>query len=215
MAWLGDPAAVAILEPRSALAYERSELVRDESAARVAALAAWHAGRARVLVASVQALLQPTLGSDDLPAAPRTLRTGDRQLQGALLAELLRLGYEPVIEVAGRGEFARRGGLVDIFAAGADLPVRIEFFGDEIDSLRRFDPTDQRTVGPAESIDLLPASEFLLPAEGPAGIRARLGRAGDTAAGTPRRRSRALRGGGGSRAGDGRRDPRPGSRGRG
>jgi len=176
VAWIGDPAAVAVLEPRSALAYERSELVRDESAARVAALAAWRAGRARVLVASVQALLQPTLGQDDLPAAPRAIRTGDRQAQGALLAELLRLGYEPVIEVAGRGEFARRGGLVDIFAAGADLPVRIEFFGDEIASLRHFDPTDQRTVGPAEAIDLLPASEFLLPAEGPAGIRARLGR---------------------------------------
>jgi transcription-repair coupling factor (superfamily II helicase) len=176
VAWLGDPAAVAVLEPRSALAYERSELVRDESAARVAALAAWRAGRARVLVASVQALLQPTLGRDDLPAAPRTIRTGDRQVQGPLLAELLRLGYEPVIEVAGRGEFARRGGLVDIFAAGADLPVRIEFFGDEIASLRRFDPTDQRTVGPAEAIELLPASEFLLPAEGSAGIRARLGR---------------------------------------
>ncbi|MDR3546023.1 MAG: hypothetical protein P4L30_09695, partial [Candidatus Limnocylindrales bacterium] len=175
VAWLGDPAAVAVLEPRTALAYERSELVRDESAARVAALAAWRAGRARVLVASVQALLQPTLGPDDLPEAPRPVRRGDRQTQGALLADLLRLGYEPVHEVAGRGEFARRGGLVDVFAAGAELPVRIEFFGDEIDSLRRFDPTDQRTVGPAEAIDLLPASEFLLPAEGPAGIRARLG----------------------------------------
>ena len=175
VAWLGDPAAVAVLEPRTALAYERSELVRDESAARVAALAAWRAGRARVLVASVQALLQPTLGPDDLPETPRPVRRGDRQTQGALLADLLRLGYEPVHEVAGRGEFARRGGLVDVFAAGAELPVRIEFFGDEIDSLRRFDPTDQRTVGPAESIDLLPASEFLLPVEGPAGIRARLG----------------------------------------
>ena len=175
VAWLGDPAAVAVLEPRTALAYERSELVRDESAARVAALAAWRAGRARVLVASVQALLQPTLGPDDLPETPRPVRRGDRQTQGALLADLLRLGYEPVHEVAGRGEFARRGGLVDVFAAGAELPVRIEFFGDEIDSLRRFDPTDQRTVGPAESIDLLPASEFLLPADGPAGIRARLG----------------------------------------
>ena len=62
------------LEPRTALAYERSELVRDESAARVAALAAWGGGRARVLVASVQALLQPTLGGDDLPATPRARR---------------------------------------------------------------------------------------------------------------------------------------------
>ena len=55
-AWLGDPGAVASLEPRTALAYERSELVADETAARVAALAAWRSGRARILVASVQAL---------------------------------------------------------------------------------------------------------------------------------------------------------------
>ena len=148
---------------------------RDETAARVAALAAWRTGRARVLVACVQALLQHTIGPDDLPATPRAIRVGDRQVQGSLLAELLGLGYEPVIEVAGRGEFARRGGIVDVFPPGADLPVRIEFFGDEIDSLRRFDPTDQRTIGPAELVELLPASEFLLPAGGTAGIRARLG----------------------------------------
>ena len=66
-AWLGDPTAVAVLEPRTALAYERSELVADETAARVAALAAWRSGRARVLVASVQALLQHTIAPDDLP----------------------------------------------------------------------------------------------------------------------------------------------------
>jgi transcription-repair coupling factor (superfamily II helicase) len=176
IAWLGDPGAVAILEPRSALAYERSELIRDESAARVAALARWRSGQVRVLVASVQALLQPTIPSGDLPTRPRVLRRGDRIGHGDLLAELLRLGYEPVLEVAGRGEMARRGGLVDVFPAGADLPVRIELFGDEIDGIRAFDPTDQRTVGPADTVELLPASEFLVPASGPAGIRARLGR---------------------------------------
>jgi transcription-repair coupling factor (superfamily II helicase) len=175
VAWLGDPSAVTILEPRSALAYERSELVRDESAARVAALAAWRSGRARVLVASVQALLQPTLAPADLPASPRSIRPGDRQVQGPLLRELLALGYERAVEVAGRGEFTRRGGLVDVFPAGAELPVRIEFFGDEIDSLRVFDPTDQRTIRTLDRVELLPASEFLRPAEGVGGIRARLG----------------------------------------
>ncbi len=179
VAWLGDPAAVTVLEPRTALAYERSELVRDESAARVAALASWRAGRARVLVASVQALVQPTLAPDDLPVAPRVLRPGDRQTQASLIAELLRLGYEPALEVAGRGEFARRGGLLDLFPAGAELPVRIELFGDEIDNLRVFDPTDQRTIRPAESVELLPASEFLLPDGGFARIRDRLGRLAD------------------------------------
>ena len=176
-AWLGDPEAVVVLEPRTALAYERSELVADETAARVAALAAWRSGRARVLVAGVQALLQHTLVADDLPAEPRRLRRGLRLHQDALLRDLFELGYVPVLEVAGRGEFARRGGIVDVFPPSLPLPIRIEFFGDEIDSLRAFDPTDQRTVRSVDDAVLLPASEFLLPAGGAAAIRAGLGRA--------------------------------------
>ena len=165
-AWLGDPEAVAVLEPRTSLAYERSELVRDETAARVAALAAWRSGRARVLVASVQALLQHTLDPDELPAEPRRLRVGTRTHQDGLLRDLLALGYDPVLEVAGRGEFARRGGLVDVFPSAAPLPIRIELFGDEIDSMRVFDPTDQRSLRPIDEVVLLPASEFLVPAGG-------------------------------------------------
>jgi transcription-repair coupling factor (superfamily II helicase) len=176
-AWLGDPGGVAVLEPRTALAYERSELVADETAARVAALAAWRSGRARVLVASVQALLQHTIAPGDLPEHPRELVRGTRLHLDALLRELFDLGYAPVLEVAGRGEFARRGGIVDVFPPSLDLPVRIEFFGDEIDSLRAFDPTDQRATGPIERAGLMPASEFLLPATGVAAIRERLGRA--------------------------------------
>ena len=175
-AWLGDSQAVAVLEPRSALAYERSELVRDETAARVAALAAWRSGRARVLVASVQALLQHTLAPAELPAEPRRLRTGARVRQDELLHELLALGYDPVLEVAGRGEFARRGGLVDVFPSAASLPIRIELFGDEIDSMRVFDPTDQRSLRPVDEVVLLPASEFLVPPGGVAEIRERVAR---------------------------------------
>jgi transcription-repair coupling factor (superfamily II helicase) len=175
-AWLGDPEAVAVLEPRTSLAYERSELIADETAARVAALAAWRNGRARVLVASVQALLQHTIDPADLPDAPRELRVGTRIHQDQLLRELFDLGYVPVSEVAGRGESARRGGIVDVFPPSLSLPIRIEFFGDEIDSLRSFDPTDQRTVGAIDGAVLLPASEFLLPAGGASAIRNRLGR---------------------------------------
>src|SRR3954447_6032385 len=175
-AWLGDPAIGSVPAPRTSLAYERSELISDETAARVAALAAWRSGRARVLVASVQALLQHTITPGDLPAAPRELRLGSRVRQDALLRELFDLGYVPVSEVAGRGESARRGGIVDVFPPSLPLPIRIEFFGDEIDSLRSFDPTDQRTVGTLESAILLPATEFLLPAGGPSAIRNRLGR---------------------------------------
>ncbi len=177
-AWLGDPGLVAVLEPRTSLAYERSELVPDETAARVAALAAWRSGGARVLVASVQALLQATLAPDDLPERVRTLRAGTRIGLDALLGELYDHGYVPVVEVAGRGELARRGGIVDVFPPSAELPVRIEFFGDEIDSLRAFDPTDQRSVGSVTGIPLLPATEFLLPRGGADELRTRLGRLG-------------------------------------
>jgi len=175
-AWLGDPSAVAVLEPRTSLAYERSELVPDETAARVAALAAWRGGTARVLVASVQGLLQATLGPSDLPARLRTLEPGMRMGMEALLGELFERGYTPVLEVAGRGEFARRGGIVDVFPPSAPLPIRIEFFGDEIDSLRAFDPTDQRSVDQVRELVLLPATEFLLPPGGATEVRARLGR---------------------------------------
>ncbi len=175
-AWLGDPALVAVLEPRTSLAYERSELVPDETAARVAALAAWRSGQARVLVASVQALLQATLAPADLPAQVRVLRPGSRLTLEALVGELFDRGYAPVLEVAGRGEFARRGGIVDVFPPSAPLPVRIEFFGDEIDSLRAFDPTDQRSVEKVRELELLPATEFLLPHGGADEIHARLGR---------------------------------------
>ncbi len=176
-AWLGDAGAIVTLEPRTSLAYERSELVRDESAARVAALAAWRApGRpARMLVASVQALFQHTIAPDAIPEEPLVLRPGLRISQQRALRTLVELGYESVPEVGGRGEFARRGGIVDAFPAGQPFPVRIEWFGDEIDSLRAFDPADQRGVGKVAQTVLLPASEFLLPA-GEAEIAARLGR---------------------------------------
>ncbi len=181
IAWLGDPARVATLEPRTSLAYERSELVRDESAARVATLAAWRRadGPARVLVTSVQALFQHTLPPDAIPETPLALRPGLRRSQEKVLHALVELGYERVAEVGGRGEFARRGGIVDVFPAGMPLPVRIEWFGDEIESLRAFDPADQRGVGAVPEATLLPASEFLLPPDAGAALRAMLGKAAD------------------------------------
>jgi len=174
-AWLGDPALVVTLEPRTSLAYERSELIRDESAARVASLSAWREGRPRVLVASVQALFQHTLAPSELPEQPLTLRPRQRIAQERVLRALIDLGYEALPEVAGRGEFARRGGIVDVFPAGQPLPVRVEWFGDEIESLRAFDPATQRGLSPADAVSLLPASEFLVGADAGKNLRERLG----------------------------------------
>jgi transcription-repair coupling factor (superfamily II helicase) len=176
-AWLGGPDTVVTLEPRTALAYERSELIRDESAARVAALATWRGGRPRMLVASVQALFQHTLAPTDIPDEPLLLNAGQRMSQERVLRELIDLGYEALPEVAGRGEFARRGGIVDVFPAGQPLPVRIEWFGDEIESIRAFDPANQKGIRPVEEIRLLPASEFLIGEGAGARLGEQLGRA--------------------------------------
>ena len=97
---------------------------------------------------------RPTCPSDPLQLATRPAhRPGARPARAAC-----DLGYEPVPEVGGRGEFARRGGIVDVFPAGQPLPVRIEWFGDEVESLRAFDPADQRGVG-ADRRDRAPAGQ--------------------------------------------------------
>ncbi|MCX5978570.1 MAG: transcription-repair coupling factor [Chloroflexi bacterium] len=170
--WFHDPASVVLLEPRSALPYERGELVIDESAGRVATLAAWHEGSPRILVTSLLAVAQPTISLADLRAETLLLRAGDRIALDAVTSRAIALGYEAVPLVGGRGEIARRGGIVDLFPAGETSPLRIEWFGDEIESIRRIDPSDQRSREAVPLVQLLPASEFPLDAARVAAARA-------------------------------------------
>ena len=170
--WFHDPTAVVLLEPRSALPYERGELVIDESAGRVATLAAWHEGSPRILVTSLLAVAQPTISLADLRAETLLLRAGDRITLDAVTSRAIALGYEAVSLVGGRGEIARRGGIVDLFPAGETSPLRIEWFGDEIESIRRIDPADQRSREAVPLVQLLPASEFPLDAARIAAARA-------------------------------------------
>ncbi len=131
--------------------------------------------------------------AEDIPTEPLRCAFGARLGLDGVVGALVDLGYEHVPEVGGRGEFARRGGIVDIFPAGQPMPVRVEWFGDEIDSLRAFDPADQRGIGPVDAAVLLPASEFLL---GP-GIKdalvGRMNRTRGASAGGLTGRPRALR----------------------
>src|SRR6185503_19314895 len=90
---------------------------------------------------------------------------GERIERETLVEQLNSLGYERVETVAEHGEYAVRGSLIDLFPAGEELALRLDFFGDEIDSLRRFDPTDQRSTDKAKAFTLMPASEALLDAD--------------------------------------------------
>ncbi|MBA4170227.1 MAG: transcription-repair coupling factor [Chloroflexi bacterium] len=164
-AWIGD-AHVSTLPERAALPLERAHPEHDESAERLLVLSDLGGrGHGRVLVTPLLALAQRTLAVAQLRSATVRARVGERTPQRGLLEGLVAGGYEPVVEVTGIGEFAHRGGLIDVWPPGATDPVRIELFGDEVESIRSFDAMTQASRRRLDEVRLLPASEFL-PSEG-------------------------------------------------
>lgn len=111
------------------------------------------------VVAPVRAYLQHVPPRNAVTGRRLTLRTGGEYDVNELLERLIDMGYERDLMVEQRGQMSLRGGILDIFPISHELPYRIEFFGDEIESIRRFEPETQRSVGSAESIDILPRSE--------------------------------------------------------
>jgi transcription-repair coupling factor (superfamily II helicase) len=127
---------------------------------RFATLEALKEKSAQIVVAPLSALLQKMAPLDALSLT--RWRKGE-QVAFSRVPELLSsLGYRRVAVVADKGEFAVRGGIVDLFAAASPLPVRIDFFGDEIDEIRTFDPGSQKSVGKVESVLLSPVDELAL-----------------------------------------------------
>ncbi len=113
------------------------------------------------VVTSAHALMQKTLPRREFRLGSRRLRVGQQVDSEKLLALWQALGYEPTTLVSVPGQFSRRGGIVDIFPATEDAPIRIEFWGDEIESLRRFDPASQRSLETIESVVFTPTREAL------------------------------------------------------
>jgi transcription-repair coupling factor (superfamily II helicase) len=162
-AWVGS-VHLRTLPERAALPLERALPEHDESAERLSVLAAFGSMRGLVLVASLLALVQRTLSPEQLRAGRTQRRVGERIGQRELLTALVAGGYDPVVEVTGIAEFAHRGGLIDLWPPGAPDPLRVELFGDEIESIRSFDPMTQGSRRRLPEVDLLPASEFVPPA---------------------------------------------------
>jgi transcription-repair coupling factor (superfamily II helicase) len=113
-----------------------------------------------MLVTSVAALLQRTFAPEDLRRRTRTLARGDRANPLDLIEWLEEQGYEPEAQVTQKGTIAMRGGIVDVFPPTGPWPVRLEFFGDELESLREFDPLTQISREEITGIILPPAGEL-------------------------------------------------------
>ncbi|MQA15005.1 MAG: transcription-repair coupling factor [Pseudonocardiaceae bacterium] len=122
----------------------------------------------RVVVATVRSLIQPMVAGLG-EVAPVRLRVGDEHDFDSLLARLADLAYSRVDMVDRRGEFAVRGGIVDVFPPTADHPVRVEFWGDEVAEIRSFAVADQRSLDTAGALHAPPCRELLLTE----GVRAR------------------------------------------
>jgi transcription-repair coupling factor (superfamily II helicase) len=129
------------------------------ASARAAALHGIATGTAKIVVASAAALLPRLSGPDSLEAAAIELRNGmdlDPVVLGDLLADAGFTREDPVDE---HGEFCVRGGIVDYFPAGADNPVRVEFVGDTVESIRRYDPSTQRSIETLDQAAVIPLTE--------------------------------------------------------
>ncbi len=151
------PEGTAALYPqREALPFEAEEHHVEVSGQRVEALEALLAGRVRVLVTTARAIQERERIPDALAELRMTLAVGDEIRPSDLGEQLQALGFEETGLVEQVGEYAARGGIVDLFSFGAEDPVRLEFWGDEITSIRRFDVLDQRSTETLGAVDILP-----------------------------------------------------------
>jgi transcription-repair coupling factor (superfamily II helicase) len=120
-----------------------------------------HATEAPLVVVSAAALMSKTTACGDFVSACHTIKLGMSKEPFRLLGEWEAMGYrlENVVEVP--GTMSHRGGIIDVFPPTSELPVRLEFFGDTIDSIRSFDPSTQRSIEKAPSVAIGPATELL------------------------------------------------------
>ncbi|MEO5939209.1 MAG: transcription-repair coupling factor [Sphingomonas sp.] len=170
------------------LPYDRASPTLRIMAERLAALHRLQATPKgpQLLVTTANAVIQRTLTPFRVRQLVARLAPGERIGRDKVAALLAANGYVRTDTVHDQGEFAVRGGLVDLFPSGEEQALRLDFFGDEIESVRTFDPNDQRTTGRVDGFTLLPASEALLDEESIKRFRARYRETfGATATGDP------------------------------
>ena len=128
---------------------------------RLEALSKLEDGQCDCIVACMDAALQYTLGPEELERKLFTLRPGDQLEIADLLEALVKCGYTREDQIEGLGQFSHRGGIVDFFSPSANAPVRVEFWGDEVDSLSSFDMESQRRTESIPQVTLAPCVEVI------------------------------------------------------
>lgn len=167
--WLGKNTGIYRFSEPAPLFYERSTWGDSPIRNRIESLAALmpdaqveaSANTHPIIVTSARALMQRTTPVSRFRQGSMRLKVGQRVRQDQLIEQWVKLGYEPMSIVSEQGKFSRRGGIVDIFPLAMDRPIRIDFFGDEIESIRHFEPSTQRSIEKISSARIVPAREAM------------------------------------------------------
>src|SRR5438128_7129495 len=161
-AWFREDVRTVVFPAVETLPFDRLAPDEETVRRRLEALDAVASGDPLVAFSSWNAITRPTLGVKALQQWSFTLKPGQTYALDDLLRRLTTLGYrrEPLVQA--RGEFSLRGGILDCFPPGRRRPLRAEFFGDELESLREFDVEGQGSVGSVGGARILPAAELIL-----------------------------------------------------
>ena len=151
----------SLLPAREYVFHNIDNASREFEHQRLGALDEFVHAKQPVLAAPCEALLMRTLPPEALEKASFTLALDEDYPLDALENALVDAGYTRALSVEGSGQFSVRGGILDLFPAGAQVPVRAEFFGDTVDSLGEFDPQSQRRTRNIKQVRILPARETL------------------------------------------------------
>ena len=154
-----DPESVVSLPARDVLPFQNLSPHPELQEERATSLWKMATGKASIVVSPIAATAILQRSGEYYTDLARTLRRGESFDVENLLAHLNTVGYASADVVEMPGQYALRGGILDVYSPEAERPVRIEFFGDEVDSIRRFDPASQRSSNPIDEALLLPLTE--------------------------------------------------------
>jgi transcription-repair coupling factor (superfamily II helicase) len=171
-----DPAAVVRLPAHDVLPFENLSPHPDVQEQRASALWKLATGAVSILIAPVESAALRLFDRDYYAGLAVTLRRGEEVDVEVLTAHLAGVGYTQMDLVEMPGQFTRRGGILDVYSPESDRPVRIEFFGDEIETIRKFDPETQRSQSGLDETQLLPLTETPVTEHLLAAVHARLSR---------------------------------------
>ncbi|MGH9531726.1 MAG: transcription-repair coupling factor [Terriglobales bacterium] len=169
-----SPQSVVILPGYDVLPFDNLSPHREIQEQRATTLWKMATGAASIVIAPISAAAMRLRAAEYYSELGRVLRRGDTIDTEALIAHLSAVGYVPADMVEMPGQFALRGGILDVYSPEADRPVRLELFGDDIESMRKFDPASQRSSSPTDEALLLPLTETPAREEALAAINARL-----------------------------------------